>query len=300
MRIKDADAVFITGEEFGMPLALLAQSLGIKRPRFVMRLENLHQGKTHARTVAFEAMLRRALKRIDLVLCRNSVNHQLLLSVYGMHPNRVRVVYDCVDTKFFDPASPVKALPEFTLPKRPFIVSAGLERRDYGVLIEAVRTLDVQLVIAAASPWSHYRFEQGATREVPSNVTVGAFGPMQMRELYRAAAFVVIPLLPTLRTCGDSTLTEAWAMGKGVVVTRTAGLLDFIHPEKNAVGVAPCDAVALRSAIVRLMSDPDLCSTLGRAGREAVNRDHLFEDYVSTIASSLDEVAARGAAWNHS
>jgi glycosyltransferase involved in cell wall biosynthesis len=183
------------------------------------------------------------------------------------------------------------ALPNFEVPKQPFIVSAGLERRDYPTLIEAVRGLDIRLIIGAASPWSGYRFD--GREDLPPNVTVGSFSALQMRALYRAAAFVVVPLQPTLRTCGDSTLTEAWAMSKGVVVTRTAGLLDLISPGINSLAVAPCNVIELRSAVVKLMGDPALCQTLGRAGRAAVLRDHKFEDYVAAIAASLDDVSSR-------
>jgi len=293
LRLKDADAAFITGEEFAIPLALMARLFGKNKPRLVVRLENLQQGRTHLRSVLFEVFLRQALKRIDLVLCRNSANHQLLLGVYGVPPNNTRLVFDCVDTKFFDPDLDAAHIEGFSLPKQPYIVSAGLERRDYPTLIEAVRTLGIHVVIGAASPWSMYRLEGESQRNLPPNVTIGAFDARQMRELYRAAAFVVIPLQPTLRTCGDSTLTEAWAMGKGVVITRTAGLLDFLRDGVNALTVGPGDVAAMRSAIRTMIENPTLCEKLGIAGRAAVLRDHLFEDYVNAIAASLAEVADR-------
>ena len=79
------------------------------------------------------------------------------------------------------------------------ICAVGQELRDYPTLVEAVRGLDVDVVIAAASPWSK-REDSSAGLDIPPNVEVGAFDLFELRQLYADAAFVVVPLRrPTSR-----------------------------------------------------------------------------------------------------
>jgi glycosyltransferase involved in cell wall biosynthesis len=283
---RDADAIYLTGEDLGIPVALMARLLRVRSPRLVMRLENIHQGRSLFRQALFTVLLRAALRRIDLVLCRNRVAEQTLISAYGVPPAKLRRAVEPVDPAFFDPALPAGPAP--ALPEAPFIASAGLEMRDYPTLVEAARGLKARVLIGAGSPWSHFRFPDAHGSALPPNLTVAAFGPGQMREIYRAASFVVVPVLPTLRTCGISVLLEAWAMEKAVVVTRTAGLEEFLVPEVNALVAEPLSASDLRRQIERLLADPQLCARLGRAGRETALRDHRLEGYLSAVRDAVN------------
>ena len=63
----------------------------------------------------------------------------------------------------------VRCRPSRTRPPR-MICSAGLEWRDYPTLIEAVTGMDVEVRLAAASPWSKHRNET-ENRDLPPNVS---------------------------------------------------------------------------------------------------------------------------------
>ena len=145
------------------------------------------------------------------------------------------------------------------------ICAVGQELRDYPTLADAVRGLDVDVVIAAASPWSK-RADTSSGLDVPPNVTVSGFNLFDLRQLYADAAFVVVPLQETDFQAGITTILEGMAMGRAVVCTRTTGQIDTIVDGETGIYVPPADEQALRSAIERLLADPDEAARLGAAG----------------------------------
>src|SRR5665213_339940 len=90
----------------------------------------------------------------------------------------------------------------------------------------------------------------------------------QLRELYAGCRFVVAPLLETNNASGVSTIQEAGAMGKALVVTDNPAIRDFIVPDETCLLVPLHDPAAMRAAILRLLNNPDLCERLGRNARQ--------------------------------
>jgi glycosyltransferase involved in cell wall biosynthesis len=176
------------------------------------------------------------------------------------------------------------------------ICSAGLEFRDYPTLISAVDGLDMDLEIAAASPWSQRRNLADQTT-LPPNVRVGKRSYDQLRELYDRSRFVVVPLFDVDFQAGSLVMYEAMAMGKAVIATRTRAHRDGDILQENVTGVfvPPGDAGALRQAILRLHRDPAEADRLGANARRIVEQGLNHDAYVSRmveIARSVGEPTA--------
>ena len=62
-----------------------------------------------------------------------------------------------------------------------------------------------------------------------------------------------MPLVDVDFDAGVTSITEAMAMGKAVIVTRTKGQVDVIHDGVEGLYVPPADPAALREAIVHLL-----------------------------------------------
>jgi glycosyltransferase involved in cell wall biosynthesis len=163
------------------------------------------------------------------------------------------------------------------------ICTAGLERRDYPTLMRAVEGLDVDVVIAAASPWSTWADSSTGT-EPPANVDIRRLDLFDLRQLYADAAFVVMPLEEVDFQAGITTILEAMAMSRAVVCSRTAGQDDTIVEGETGRYVPPGDADALRSAIVALLDDPAEAERLGRGGRSWVEQHASIERYADRLA----------------
>ena len=103
--------------------------------------------------------------------------------------------------------------------------------------------------------------------------------------MYARARFVVVPLHDVDFDAGVTTITEAMAMGKAVIATRTRGQVDVIRDGENGRYVPPGDVAALRAAIQDLLDRPDQADRMGKAGRALVESRHTLDRWVADVAA---------------
>jgi colanic acid/amylovoran biosynthesis glycosyltransferase len=110
----------------------------------------------------------------------------------------------------------------------------------------------------------------------------------ELQQLYARAAVVACP---SRREGFGVTCLEAMAHGRPVVATRVGGLLDLVVDGETGIVVPPRDPAALRSALDRLLADPDLRRRLGMAGRDRA-RTHFSWERVTdaTLAAYAEAV----------
>jgi glycosyltransferase involved in cell wall biosynthesis len=106
-----------------------------------------------------------------------------------------------------------------------------------------------------------------------------------VRELYRTAAAVVVPVCDVPQPSGQSVSLQAMACGCPVVLTRTRGLWapGKLRDGENVLLVPPADASALAESVNRLLADPSLATTLAGAGQEAVLADATVSRYAERL-----------------
>ena len=266
------DAIVTDGEQVGIPYAAFCR-LARRRP--------VHAMVVHILSVAKKVIVWRALRlvrRVDLLLVYCTRQREFAIERLRCDARQVALTTFMVDSNFFSPAA-VEPKPR----SRPMICSAGLELRDYPTFIEAVRGLDIDVVIAAASPWSKRRDSSGAA-DVPDNVEICRLGFRDLRQLYADAAFVVMPLVDVEFQAGITTILEAMAMGKAVVCTRTRGQTDTLDDDVTGLYVPPGDVSRLRSAILELIDDPARAERLGEAARRWVVENADIDVYAARVA----------------
>lgn len=272
------DAVYASGEDIGVPVCALSRLRRGRGPRFVVRFERSGYGRTAVRRRIFHGALRLAAQRMAVALCRTDGVADTLRTCLSTPPGRVEWLGQEIDTHYFVPDAPRS---RDGSAEGAYIVSAGLEHRDYATLLRAVDELPVRLVIAAGSPWSKDGFDVDV--DLPPNAEVGSFDSRRMRDLYRDAALVVVSVHPTDRACGMNVVGEGWAMQRPVVASATSGLSEFITTNETGSLVPPEDPEALRKAIQTLLAAPDVADRLGANGRRYVVENlslDRFEDVV--------------------
>jgi glycosyltransferase involved in cell wall biosynthesis len=271
------EVVLTDGEQVGLPLAMLTRLFGRGGTRHVMIV--------HILSVPKKARLIRVARlagQIDRYISYCTAQTSFIRDAFGVPDSRIAQTPFMVDTRFFD----IERVPA---ERRRMICSAGLERRDYPTFMHAVDGLDVDVVIAAASPWSK-QHDSSADRPLPGNVEVRRLSLFELRQLYAEAALVVMPLVDVDFQAGITTILEAMSMGHAVVCTRTPGQTDTIIDGETGVYVPPGDASALRAAIVRLLDDDREADRLGRNAREwAVARADI-DVYATTLAHIVNGV----------
>jgi glycosyltransferase involved in cell wall biosynthesis len=270
------DVIFSNSESVSLPLALMFKA-SRRRPAHVVIGHRLSTPKK-------KALLRLTHRHMDTIFVYSSVQQRYAETQLGIPSSRLRLIPFHADTRFF-------AAGNSTTGARPRIVSAGLELRDYPTLLEAVRGLDVDVLLAAASPWSK-RTNETKGRQLPPNVSARSYNYRELRDLYASAALVVVPLYETDFQAGVTTILEAMAMGKAVIVSHTVGQRDVIEDGITGLYVPPGDPSALRSAINRVLADPSLAADLGRNARRTVESTMSLDLWAGRIAKVMAEQAA--------
>jgi len=268
---RNYDAIYSNGENVSIPLAAMT---GSRRPGHVLIGHHLSTPKKRQ-------LLRRLHGRMDRILVYSSVQLRHARDVLGIPEAKLRLIPFHADDAFFRPLD---------RPVRRQICSAGLEWRDYPTLIEAVRDLDVEVKLAAASPWSKHANETEG-RVLPPNVSARRYEYSELRELYAESAVVAVPLYENDFQAGVTTILEAMAMGRPVIATRTTGQIDVIEEGVNGLYVPPGDARAWRAALHRLLADECLARKLGDGGRRTVVERMSLRHWVDRVASCVEEVA---------
>jgi glycosyltransferase involved in cell wall biosynthesis len=275
VRARNYDVIFSNGENISVPLAALLK-VRSRRPAHVLIGHRISAPKKRL-------LLRMLHPQMDAIFLYAETQKAYAQDVLGIPPDKLHLIAFHADTRFFHP------MPEVTLERR--ISSAGLELRDYPTLIEAVRGLDVDVRLAAASPWSK-RKNETENRELPSNVNARGYGYRELRDLYASSQFVVVPLYDTDFQAGVTTILEAMAMGKAVIVSRTRGQRDVIQDGINGLYVPPGDAPALRRAITDLLASPERAAELGANARRTVESAMSLDLWTDRISGVICDLAA--------
>lgn len=279
------ETLFSDGEQVGIPLALLlklAHPWG-ERPRHVMIGHIL---STPQKTPFFDLL--RLHSHVDTFFVYSTWQQRFVRQRWGLPEERVVFTPFMVDAGFFAPerasGAPLRLPAAVTESGEPVICAVGLEFRDYPTLLEAVRGLPVQVVVAAASPWSQ-RKDSTAGQEIPPNVHVDRFTQAELRTLYARSAFTVMPLYDVKFQAGVTAILEAMAMAKAVICSRTPGQTDVIVEGETGLYVEPGKPDALRGAISFLLEHAELAQEMGEAGRRRVLNEMDLEHYVQRLAA---------------
>lgn len=264
------DAILTTGEDIGLPLAMLLKSVGAPLSH-TMIAHTLFPFKKRAFFKLGVASY------LDRVLAYSTSEERLMIDRLRIPEARVERIYYHADQQFFRPDG-TPLVPDL-------ICAAGQLLRDYPCLIEAVRDLPVRVQIAAGSPW----IEKTAmpTSELPKNVTWGKLNRFELRQLYARSALAVVPIQQNHYQTGIATILEMMAMGKCVIATRTFGQTDTIVDGKTGVYVPPGDPKALRDAIERLIANPAEAARMGQAARLFIEESAGLDLFVQKLTDAV-------------
>lgn len=203
--------------------------------------------------------------------------------------DKIHTILDSVDTNFFKPGE------EHTLEQHEsFILSQGLAWRDYPTLIRAMRQLPhIDCHISAKSAWDDFKagYEELA---IPKNVHIKSYNhPSVIRDSFSACRFVVIPLRPnaSMWCAGSSSVLQAQAMGKPVIVTYLPGIAEYVIDGETGLLVDGNNPKALAEAIDYLWRNPEKAKVMGQRGQAWVRENFSLEHWVNQMTSLLESVA---------
>jgi glycosyltransferase involved in cell wall biosynthesis len=172
-----------------------------------------------------------------------------------------------------------------------FVLAVGTnDGKDFLTLLEAL-PLGVRLVVVtdsynARKVRSHPCF--GGLVEVMEAVSAEA-----LRELYRDAAVVVIPLADTPHGSGHTVLLETMSMGKVVVVSGARCMRDYVTPEGVALVVPVGDVSALRTALEETLQHPERFADMRERAAVQVRSTFGIQRFGEGLDRIIRQLAAR-------
>lgn len=164
-----------------------------------------------------------------------------------------------------------------------YIFSGGTSNRDYKTLIEAVRQTVVHLIIIGKG----FNFN-GNVGKISPNIEIleEVYGQDFAQMMYKSK-IVVIPLLNPNISSGQLVLLQAMELGKPIIATKAAGIVDYVIPDHNCVLVSPQNSKELQCRILQLLYDPDKLKMLGENARESYLNNFTFERFIKRVISFL-------------
>lgn len=240
------------------------------------------------RLLAFE---RETAARAGLSLFVSAAEAELFLRTSGMPTERIEVLENGVDLRFFDPdVSCVSPLP----PGGPAILFTG--QMDYPPNAEAVCAFaekvlpriqaqlpDVRFVIAGRAPLPEVRALAGR----PGVIVTGAVE--DMRPWLASAAAVVAPL--SLARGVQNKVLEAMAMAKPVVASPSAAQgIDATPGQELLVADGPEDQAR---SLIALLVAPERAQSIGAAARRRVEVRYGWEARLAPLGGLIERAGGR-------
>ncbi|MCW3053863.1 MAG: glycosyl transferase, group 1 [Chthonomonadales bacterium] len=269
---RDFDLFLTSGEDVGLPLAILMRLRRISKPLYMVTHGSYFGSPKFAKLVA----LVRNMKNVHY-LCLSRSLQQTLITEFGIPATQAHATGYGIDTQFFQP----QEIP--ATGNRPIIASAGAANRDYKSLVRATAGLEADVKIAADSAWFPQVVDI-AKDALPGNIEARSYGNyLGLRQLYAQADFVVVPLYPAKYACGYAVIAEAMAMGKTVIATRTDAPCDFIEDGKTGFYIPSGDTEALKDRICFLLNNPQVAREMGAQARRRFEKEYSLEAYCHKI-----------------
>lgn len=232
--------------------------------------------------------VRKALTGLDHVAFLGPADRDEAIRTHHLDPARTSQFWFGIDTDFWcvDEAFPAKPDQAFA------VLAVGSDpNRDFDTLARAPLDCPVRIVTRLPVDVPSERTNVTVTR---GNYADSPLSDRDLRELYRNASAVVVPIHDVFQPSGTSVSLQAMACGTPLVLTRTKGHWApqlFVDGE-NCLFVPPGDSVAIADAVNQLRYDSVLRQKLSRNGRDTV-----FQHFdLRSMETSLQNLIAQAPA----
>lgn len=282
-QVQSEDVVFCYCEQLGIPIAVMCSWLQPK-PKIVVFTHKIQRLRGYVALKLFNIA-----DKVDVFVTYTNTETEFLRRYLNLPEHRVRQIYTQppIDTSFFSPGKPSYQK------TRPLIVSGGFQKRDYLTLAQATQDLNIDVKICAS-----YRQTNNSNSSfpeyVPSNMLFDYCKIDALAQLYRDADIVVMSMLDNNYEAGLTTLFEAMACRKPVIMTRSSqpGIINELIDAGVITGVSPGNPVELQQAITKILDDPQGVQTAIDQGYEIILKRFNHVSYLQDITSILQSLQA--------
>ena len=276
-RMGGADVVFSTVDTVGIPLLLLRRARLLRVPLVYAsiglpeRLERLGDDRA----------FRRTLQGAHTLITYSTIEAERLRDWIEADSPRVVFIPFGVDADAFRPSDSARTID---------VLAVGADpQRDFELLIE----------VAARQPRLTFRIIATPERvrmlgELPPNVTAETNVPLEMvRERLAQARVVGLPVRANSYSGATTTLLQAMAMAKPIVVSRTDAIIAGYELEDgvNCRFAEPGSSESFEQTLLETLTGAD-AGDLGIRARETVERSFSWKRYTDALWEILVAAAS--------
>jgi len=219
-------------------------------------------------------MQRRVIQKCDRVLTSSRETAGEIQRAFGVSPQKIRMVYNGLDTDFFSPANGTPRKPNSLL----FVGNTDDAKKGILYLLQALSLLPERItltIVDLGAPQKIYAPELvkqfGLTKRV---IFTGKLSAESLRQMYRVSELVV---LPSLYEGFGLPAAESMACGTPVVATRAGALPEVVGEDGAGLLVPPRDPGELAQVILQLLADSPARAQMGIKGRQRVETFFTWE-----------------------
>ena len=269
-------------KNLGTPIVTtIHHPITVDRDLAIKAAKSLWQEWGIKRWYAFANMQLKVAKKLTHFITGSQNSYRAIIDTFKLPQDRLRVIYDGVDSSVFTPTPGARRLDNRLL----VINSGDTPLKGLKYLLEAVAALraerKIELVIIGKQIKNGY--SQGLVDSLGIADCVTHLGQVDTTELVRNYSMATMLVVPSVYEGFGLPAAEAMCCGTPVVST-TAGALPEIVGDAGIL-VPPADTRALTEAIAGLLDNPDRRKYLGEMGQR---RAMSMFDWKNTAKHTVD------------
>lgn len=269
------DVIFCAGEDVGFPIATLCSNKQ-ERPKVIVFIHNVNRPRSR---LALKML--NLSKRVDLFMTYTSSQADFLREYLNLPEDQICLFLEQpTDISFFKPGAISRNK------RRPLIASGGLEKRDYCTLAKATHDLDLDVRICAVSP-NATSSKRAFPEVLPDNMSCHAYDWVDLLQLYRDCDLAVVSLFQNNYQAGLTTMFEALACRRPVVITRSPGIIQELIDSGIVIGVNPEDHEDLRQVIIKLLNNPKQAEIQAERGYKLMLQKYNHYRYIKGFVKQI-------------
>lgn len=231
----------------------------------------------------------RQLNRIDKIVYHSYSETQKFIEVFKVDNERLQQVHFGINFDAYSDEKPMLKPGVLDEGLKDYILSVGTDvHRDIELLDElAYEMQDKYFILCSCNKeYLNRKYKSSNLKIINANL-------LEMRYLYKNCSVVVIPLKYNEHVSGCTTLLEAAAMKKPVIISNVPGIDDYVLDNKTGAVVPIGDIKQLKAAVLKIACNRGFAETLGwnayNYTKDRFNTDKWSQKHVEMSKEILSE-----------
>ena len=240
------------------------------------------------RWYSFIDMQIKVARKLSHIITVSETAHQHIAKTFGISENKMRVIYNGIDTDIFSPSPKINRMENRLL----VIISRDTAVKGLKYMLEALAILrqkhDLELTVIAKGTDNSTTQNLISALGIKDHVNfIDEIDTAELVKQYRLAGIVVVP---SIYEGFGLPAAEAMACGAPIVST-TAGALPEVVADAGIL-VPPADSTALSEAISALVVSPNKRKNLCKMGRKRIVQMFSWQNTAKHTADVYAEAIA--------